>query len=156
MAVYTLVNEYRRLIHMANFGNKDFSKMCRITNGEVDEKGNIYVTKEILEKFTVRVKEKCISEALYWCKYIPALDVFVKNMLNFEDPILLLKEKNNKQLIHIYECWFGDIYKEKHEEGFLNLQADIDKKRKDMNIELFKELNTIENEEDTLLNQLPL
>jgi hypothetical protein len=153
IAIYTLVNEYRRLIHIANFGNKDFSKMCRVTNGEVDENGNIFVTKDVLEDFTNRFRQKCANEALFWCQYIPSLDIFVKNILSFEDPSFLLKTKN-KQLQHLYECWFGDIYKDKQESAFLLFLRDIENKKSNINVEMFKDLN--KQEEESLLHGLPL
>jgi hypothetical protein len=157
-SIYSLVNEYRRLIYLAVLGNKDFTKMCRVTDGQVDEAGKIFVTKDMLSNFTERFKNKCITEALYWSHYVNALDLFVKYMLNFDDPLILLKTKN-KQLFHLYECWFGDVYKENKERGLLRLLSDIDEKRKNINVELFKELNNAsgdEETEETLLQGLPL
>lgn len=155
VSVYGLVNEYRRLIHAASLGNKDFTKMCRITDGQVDENGNIYVTKDILANFSEKFKRKCILEAAYWCKYLPALDTFIKHMMNFDDPIVLLKTKN-EQLRHLYECWLGDVYKDKYELGFISFLKDIDETKKNINIDMFKELNNKEDEEETLLHGLPL
>jgi hypothetical protein len=153
IAIYSLVNEYRRLIHMSCSSNKDFTKMCRASHGQIDEKGSIYVTKNMLENFAERFKNKCLEEASYWAKFIPILDIFVQNMLNFEDPIVLLKTKN-EQLRYIYECWFGDVYKVNFEQGIIMFKNEIEKKKKNINLELFKSLSEVE--EETLLQGLPL
>jgi hypothetical protein len=158
-AIYSLINEYRKLIHMVTFKEKDFTKMCRITNGEIDETGKIYVTKEILDQFKDRFSKKCLAEASQWIKYFQSLDIFIRNMFNFDDPIILLKEKDNKQLHYIYGCWFGDIHKKKrHEQGLLTFLDEIEKKKQHIHNDLFRELNKVEDneEDDTLLKGLPL
>lgn len=153
-AIYDIVNQYRKLIDMASSNNKDFTKMCRVTDGTVDEKGNIYVTKSMLDKFATKFKSYCLKEAIYWIDFFSAINIFVENLINFEDPILLLKSKNS-QLKYLYECWFGDIYDVKHEESLNMLTKEIQSKKQNINVNIFKILNTDEEEEDTLLYGLP-
>jgi hypothetical protein len=143
IAIYSLVNEYRRLIHMATSTNKDFTKMCRVTNGTVDEEGNIFVTKSMLSNFATNFKTLCLEKAIYWAQFYPAIDIFINNLINFEDPIVLIKFAHNKQLKFLYECWFGEIYISKYEDSFVELTNEVLSKKKNINLELFQELNTI-------------
>lgn len=158
-AIYSLINEYRRIIHMANFDNKSMSKMCKITDGDIDENGKIYVTQDVMNKFIINIKKECTTEALYWCKYFQALDTFVKNMIDFENPSkTILLNCDDKQLHHLYECWFGDVYDTKMEQGLLSFKRDVEERKQTITVDMFRKMNT-ENtsfEEETLLQGLPL
>lgn len=140
MAIYNIVNEHRKLIHVIEMKDSIIKDMCKVVDGDIDENGKIYITNELLNKFKQKIIKHLVSESVSWINYNKNIDKFLNNMFNFDlHNSMLVEEPNNKQLEELYRIWFGIEYKNVYGvDAITKFVNGINKKATQLNIQMFK------------------
>lgn len=147
-SVYAIVNNYKKLIHTINSDPNIVTKMCKISIGQISEDGKIFVTKDMFNKFVEDAINICSLEALYWTKYLESIDTFFALMLDWRQPQNILSVIHDKQMLILFQVWFGDMYDVKHIQGLERFIKHIEAESKTLNTRMFRYLTTKPPEKD--------
>uniref|UniRef100_A0A6C0JQK7 Uncharacterized protein n=1 Tax=viral metagenome TaxID=1070528 RepID=A0A6C0JQK7_9ZZZZ len=129
--LYSIVESYRKLIHIAQNDNTKLEKLCKLTSAMVDEKGKLVYTQKMLSNVSDKIISKSIKESEYFMVFFYNVDVFI-NFLTSLKSIKSIINYNNPTLMIIIETWLGDRYNVKKDEALKILIKEL--RNEQMNI----------------------
>lgn len=159
VSLYSLIEGYRKLIHIAQMEQERLVPLCKVTTGVVDADGSILVGKEVLQALSEKIVLRCLEESAHYIDLFHSVDKFVMGMLDYVDILKTLHTHNSKNMKLLCECWCGDKYDgQSKKNGLRCLSEHFKKLAERLSLEMFKNMfyevqkNGLEEEEIGYLN----
>lgn len=142
ISLYSLIDGFRKLIHIAQMEQDKLIPLCKVTTSIIDEKGTILVGKDILQALSDKIVAKCLEESENYISLFYSIDRFILGMLDYMDIIKVLhSSSNDRNMKLLCECWCGDKYDgHTKKNGLKCLSNHFNKLTKELSIEMFKNL----------------
>jgi len=103
--IYTLVNLLHNKLDTINKDPTHLEYICKYNEGDIDEKGSIFITDEMLTKTTDEVKAGLSEKAYYWISVFESLDKFLECMVTMTAMKDYLVLNDEPILEKIFNTW---------------------------------------------------
>ena len=141
VSLYSLIEGYRKLIHISQMEPNKLIPLCKITTSIVDEKGIIMVGNEVLDTLKEKIIAKCLKECDNYINLFYSVDKFIMEMMEYVDIVKSSYFFKDENFLLLSKCWCGDKYEGQTKQNALRLLTDhFNSLAKNLSIDMFKNL----------------